>query len=254
MSDCNRPTVSVVIPAYRCARTLSLAIDSTLAQDVALEVIVVDDCSPEDLAEVMAQYRSDSRVRYVRSPVNRGAADSRNYAVSLAEGEYVAFLDADDYWAEGKLRRQLELLAREGAVLCCTGRELMTPEGELTGRVIPVKERISYRELLKHNCINCSSVLIRRDVALEFPMEHEDSHEDYITWLRILKKYGLALGIPEPLLKYRLSTGGKSGNKLHSAKMTFKVYRYVGFGPVKSCLCFASYAFHGVKKYLLSKR
>ena len=52
---------------------------------------------------------------------------------------------------------------------------------------------------------------------MEFPMEHDDSHEDYITWLKILKKYGPAVGIDRPYLKYRLSEGGKSRNKLKSA-------------------------------------
>ena len=80
-------------------------------------------------------------------------------------------------------------------------------------------------------------------------MGHEDSHEDYIMWLQVLRKYGDARGINEPLLRYRLSNTGKSGSKLHSAKMTFMVYRYMGFSMPKSLLCFASYAINGVKKY-----
>ncbi len=75
--------------------------------------------------------------------------------------------------------------------------------------------------MLKQNWINCSSVLLKREVAEEFPMEHEDSHEDYITWLKILQKYQYACAINEPLLKYRLSSQGKSGSKFKSAKMTF---------------------------------
>ena len=59
----------------------------------------------------------------------------------------------------------------------------------------------------------------------------------------------IGLGIREPLLKYRLSNQGKSGNKLQSARMTFMVYRYLGFGILKSCYYFASYALHGVWKY-----
>lgn len=80
-------------------------------------------------------------------------------------------------------------------------------------------------------------------------MEHEDSHEDYIAWLRLLKKYGQACGINEPLLKYRLSGKGKSGGKLKSARMTFRVYRYMGFGMGKSLICFISYALNGIWKY-----
>ena len=81
-------------------------------------------------------------------------------------------------------------------------------------------------------------------------MEHDDSHEDYITWLRILNKYGLAAGIDQPFLKYRLSEGGKSRSKLKSARMTYRVYRYIGCSRLQSFICFASYAIHGIWKYL----
>lgn len=245
----SEPLISVVIPAYNCAGVIGRAIDSALAQKVALEILVLDDGSSDDLEAVMAGYEGNEAVRFAKNEKNLGAAATRNRGVTLARGKYVAFLDADDYWTEDKLSRQLALMEQTGCVLCCTARELMTPEGELTGRVIPVKETISYRELLKHNSINCSSVLILTEVAREFPMHHDDSHEDYIMWLEVLRKYETACGINEPMLKYRLSNSGKSGNKLHSAKMTFMVYRYMGFGMVKSIVCFCSYAFHGVKKY-----
>ena len=248
------PLVSVIMPAYRCAGTIRAAIDSALCQDVDLEVIVINDRSPDNLEEVLAGYRQDERVVIVTNEENMGAARSRNRGVSLARGKYVAFLDSDDLWTPGKLVSQLAALEESGRVLCCTARELMTPAGELTGRVLPVAETITYRDLLKHNSIACSSVVLRADVAREFPMEHEDSHEDYILWLRILQKYGAARGINEPMLRYRLSDTGKSGSKLHSAKMTFKVYRYMGFSLPQSILCFASYAFHGVKKYFFSRK
>lgn len=248
------PKVSVVIPVYNSAKTLPQALDSALGQGVALEIIAIDDGSTDDLAAVKERYAGDGRVRFLKNEKNLGAAASRNRGVKEARGKYVAFLDSDDYWAEGKLKKQLELLEREHCVLCSTARELMTPEGKLTGRVIGVNPRITYRDLLRHNSINCSSVVLKRQTALEFPMEHEDSHEDYIAWLRILKKYGYAVGINEPLLKYRLSATGKSGRKWKSAIMTFRVYRYMGFGLIMSCLCFASYGLHGVWKYLTAGR
>ena len=241
--------VSVVIPAYNCTAYIALAIDSALGQQVPLEVIVVDDCSTDDLPGLMTRYREEPRVRYVRNQEHLGVATTRNRGVSLARGEYVAFRDADDYWAEGKLRLQLERIRQKQAVICSTARELMTPEGQLTGYVLPVKEDITYRDMLRQNHIGCSSVLMKTSVAREFPMHHDDAHEDYLMWLEVFEKYRYGCAINEPLLKYRLSTTGKSGNKLHSARLTYRTYRYHGFGRFKALMCFSSYALYGVQKY-----
>ena len=88
--------VSVIMPAWNCAGTIGKAIDSVLVQDVPLELIVVNDTSPDDLDAVMKTYASDPRVRYVKNEHNLGASGSRNRGVALAKGSYVAFLDADD--------------------------------------------------------------------------------------------------------------------------------------------------------------
>lgn len=242
--------VSVIIPVYTGSQLLSRALDSALCQNVPMEVIVVNDCSPENVDAVMADYLARPEVVYLKNEKNLGAADSRNRGVRQARGEYVAFLDADDCWVAGKLQKQLAVMEESGVVLCSTAREQVRPDGETTGRVIPVPEKITYRTLLRHNCIACSSVVMRREAALKFPMRHaQDSHEDYILWLEVLRKYGDARGVNEPLLRYTASDQGKSGSKAHSAAMTWRVYRYMGFGPVKSALCFISYALHGVWKH-----
>lgn len=246
-----KPEVSVIIPAYNCSRTIKQAIDSALCQDVISEIIVIDDCSPEDLTECLAEYKSNPQVRLYKNETNLGVAATRNKGVQLAEGEYVAFLDSDDIWRTGKLSKQLAVMKKTGVVLSSTARELMEEDGTHTGRILPVPEKITYKGMLYGNVINCSSVVMKREVAAEFPMGDDNAHEDYICWLQILKKYGEAAGINEPLLLYRMVKNSKSGSKLHSAKMTYQVYRKMGFGTVKSLGYFAGYAIHGVKKYFL---
>ena len=249
MDELVKDFVSVVIPAYNCTPYIAQAIDSALGQQVPLEVIVVDDCSTDDLPGLMTRYREEPRVIYVRNEKNLGVAQTRNRGVALAKGEYVAFLDADDYWAEGKLPLQLDKIREKKAVICSTARELMTPDGKLTGFVLPVKEDLTYRDMLRQNHIGCSSVLIKTAVAREFPMHHDDAHEDYLMWLEVFQKYRYGCAVNQPLLKYRLSNTGKSGSKLHSARLTYRTYRYNGFGRIKALLCFSSYALYGVKKY-----
>ncbi len=243
------PLVSVIIPAFNSTGYIDKAIQSVLNQQVPLEILIIDDHSSDQLEDTLKQYEDLPEIRYYRNSHNMGPAASRNQGVSLARGKYVAFLDADDWWTDDKLEKQLARLKETGAVLCCTARELVSHSGRPTDKVIPVAEQVTYKMLLRHNSINCSSVVLLRSIAEEFPMEHEDAHEDYITWLRILRKYGFAVGINEPLLKYRLSRNSKSGSKLQSASMTFKVYRYMGFNIFRCCSCFISYALHGIIKY-----
>ena len=255
--------ISVIIPVYNSASTLKAAIDSVLAQDMhfesadrigrgsvqEMEILVVDDNSTDTPDAVMKQYEADPRVIYLHNKDNLGAAKSRNRGVLLARGKYIAYLDADDMWRPDKLKKQFARIFETGDVLCCTGRELILPDGSKTGREIGVKPVLTYRDLLRHNQINCSSVVMLTEVARRYPMVHEDSHEDYITWMSILNRYDEVCAVNEPLLLYRLSTTGKSGSKLKSARMTYRAYRYMGFGPVRSACLFVSYAFHGVVKY-----
>lgn len=242
--------VSVIIPAYNCAGFIHLALDSALAQDVPMEILVINDCSKDNLDQIMEKYQDFSQIHYLKNEKNMGVASTRNKGIALARGKYIAFLDSDDYWEKDKLKKQLKRLEETKTVICSTARELMEPNGALSGCVIPVKTEFTFRDLLRQNFINCSSVLMKADVAKEFPMHHDDGHEDYLMWLEVLQKYEKGCAVNEPLLKYRVSNTGKSGSKLKSAKMTFRTYRYMGFGLIQSTIYFLCYAFYGIKKYI----
>lgn len=104
----SRPAVSVVIPAYNAAWCVRKAIESVLAQDYRdFELIVVDDGSTDDTSAVLADY--GDRIRVVRK-ANEGLSSARNAGIAAALGEYVAFLDADDWWLPGKLSRQVAFM------------------------------------------------------------------------------------------------------------------------------------------------
>lgn len=242
--------VSVIMPAYNCEKYIGEAIGSVLIQKVPLELIIIDDNSNDKTAEEIKEFQGDSRIIYIRNEHNMGVAASRNKGMELAKGKYIAFLDSDDYWTSDKLQKQMTLMEEKKAVLSSTGRELMDEEGRLSGKIIGIKEEITYKQLLKGNSLNTSGVMVLAEVARKYPMEQEHLHEDYIMWLSILKEYGKAYGINEPLLKYRVMKGTKSANKLKSAKMTFGVYRYMGLNMFQSCYYFCFYAVRGLLKYI----
>lgn len=241
--------VSVVMPVYNGEKYIRQAVESVLVQQVALELLVINDCSTDATARILEEYGGDTRVHIVENEENCGVAESRNTGIRMAKGKYIAFLDSDDWWSEEKLAVQCELLEKKQFVLCCTGRELMKPDGSSTGKIVHVPEKITYEMLLHTNHIPCSSAVMKTEVAREFYMEHSELHEDYILWLKVLKKYGTVCGIDEPMLKSRLSEGGKSRNKLKSARMQWKVYRFMGIGRCKSLWYMIHYVVNGLKKY-----
>lgn len=114
-------SVSVIVPAYNYGRYLREAIQSIQAQEFDdLEILVVDNGSTDDTRAVLASIR-EPRMRVLTLEVNQGLSGAVNLGLETARGEYVAYLDADDRWRPGKLRRQVDLLDSEpgvGVVFC----------------------------------------------------------------------------------------------------------------------------------------
>jgi glycosyltransferase involved in cell wall biosynthesis len=119
-------TISVVIPAFNRAHVIAPAIDSALAQRAAgceIDVIVVDDGSSDNLADVLMTY--GSRVACIRHDRNSGAAAARNTGVTAASGDFVAFLDSDDEWLPRKLEKQLAAMRHQQWAASCTAYYLV---------------------------------------------------------------------------------------------------------------------------------
>ena len=249
--------VSIIIPVYNAKSYICEAVASALMQETDKELIVLDDGSTDASMDVLERWLeghadlvADTKVIVQKNQKNAGVAQTRNKGVRLASGEYIAFLDADDRFANGKLQKQIAKLKETGADLCNTARRLIRADGTETETVIHTPEVITLSQLEHSNRINCSSVLVRRETALRFPMAHSDAHEDYLTWLHMLQNGVTMVGIDEPLLEYRLSESGKSRNKWKSAKMTYHTYRYAGYSRMKSVRLLVCYMINGVKKYI----
>ena len=102
-------TVSVIIPNYNYARFLSEAIESVLAQSYkSIEIIVVNNGSTDNSLKILTTF--ENRIRIIDQP-NLGQSGARNSGLSEATGEYIAFLDADDYWHPDKIEKQVKLLS-----------------------------------------------------------------------------------------------------------------------------------------------
>ena len=202
--------ISVLIPAWNCAPLLERALRSVDAQSVAasaaLETIVVDDGSTDDTAERVRRLAGELRVpvRYVRQE-NAGPAAARNHALSLARGELVAFLDADDEWLPHKLARQLPLFERAGVGLAYCDVAFVDAAGqpiEGYSRRVRLLEGDVLLALFLDFFLLTSAVVMRRELAerekgfrVDLPVG-----EDYDFFLRTLRHCEAGV-VREPLLR-----------------------------------------------------
>lgn len=203
-------SVSVVIPTYNRAADLSRALESVVSQTFPVtEIIVVDDGSTDNTREVVAQF--GSRVIYIHQK-NAGAAAARNRAIGVATGEWLAFLDSDDWWMPDKIQLQLDALARSPrAVLSYTSAWIVSQGGarEMFRAVEPAKLR---RALRHSNLItSCSSVMVRREAVIAEGCFDESLSlsDDWDMWVRLAQKHPFAV-VSEPVIAYAITPNSLS--------------------------------------------
>jgi glycosyltransferase involved in cell wall biosynthesis len=218
------PAVSVCIPAYRGAAHIGEAIESVLAQTFAgFELVVVDDASPDDTAQVVAHYR-DPRIRFLRTERNAGVQANWNRCLEAARGRYFKLLPQDDLIAPECLARQVEVLdADRGerlALVCCARRIIDGRSRHLMTRGYPSRARgaIAARSVLR-NCIRRGANLMGEPGAVLFRtalgrrVGGFDASIGNVTdldcWFRLLL-HGDAYYLPERLASFRVAHGSWS--------------------------------------------
>jgi hypothetical protein len=198
------PSVSVIIPAYNAADTLSRAIACCLAQShMPLEVIVINDGSQDETLAIASAFPEP--VRSINQK-NAGPAAARNAGVRIARGDWLAFLDADDWWMPNKLERQLALAAESDGDIVHT----LTNNSRLG-----IPRSLGFADLWRHNEIANSSALIKRSLFQELGGfdEHPDMFvcEDFNLWIRAAAK-GSRILLCDELLTYYSVAGGLSSD------------------------------------------
>lgn len=251
------PYVSIIMPAYNAEAFVESAINSVLAQTYTdYELIVINDSSTDSTAEIVSRIAAtDKRILFFDNKVNLGVSATRNLGVLKASSDWIAFLDSDDMWRNDKLFKQIELIATHpDAVIVYSGSSFIDNNGKPYNWIMPAEPKMTYNMLLKRNLLSCSSIMVRKDAICKTGMANDKMHEDYSAWLKILKDVKYAYGLNEPLLIYRLSHNSKSSNRLKSAKMTYRSYRYVEYNPIMALILTVRYAFYSISKRQKIKR
>jgi len=220
------PRVSAVIIVYNGAPFVGKAIESVLAQtERDLELVVVDDGSTDDTAQVVARY-TDSRLRYIYQE-NGGLSSARNTGIRNSTGPWVAFLDCDDWWLPHKLERQLARAAERPEAGLVYGSVVVVNEtGDIDYVLSAAIEGDVLEPLLFGNKVagSASSAMVRRDVFDRVGMFDEQVRyaEDWEFWLRVASAYPFAK-VDEPVayLLQRSGSYGSSADALRDACVGF---------------------------------
>jgi glycosyltransferase involved in cell wall biosynthesis len=198
-------SVSVVIAAYNAAKWLGKAVESALNQTCRpLEIIVVDDSSEDDTARVVRGY--GEKVRLIQQE-NAGASAARNTGIRAAKGDFIAFLDSDDYWLEDKLEKQLAILLANPSLRWCSGNYLVeSAAGLFEAEVPPASDTIVFLDsYLKGTKGCCCTKLIERELLFAAGLFSEDvkQSEDTELWFKIAFRAPELGYVREPVMVVR---------------------------------------------------
>lgn len=167
-----KPLISVIIPVYKVEKYLDKCIESVVNQIYKnLEIILVDDGSPDNCPTICDEWaKKDSRIVVIHKE-NGGLSSARNAGVAIAKGEWVGFVDSDDYIAPNMYEKMLFAAQKSGAELCVCGMKWINEDGS------------EYKDVMQSPIIN--EVLIKEQVFLKFC---RDDYFYYVTSVNKLYK------------------------------------------------------------------
>lgn len=208
--------VSIIVPIYNAENTIDATINSVLSQTyINWELILINDGSIDKSHDLISIY-DDPRIIYLQQN-NKGVAFARNYGLSLAKGEFVAFLDSDDLWSNTKLERSIEIIEKNNCDLVYSNIKIFTKtinDAASYTYTEPIKENDNYLRLLIYDYIPTLTVVVKKSILDKIGYFDTDLHgtEDWDLWIRIAKEHKIKF-ISDELAYYRYVDTGLSKNR-----------------------------------------
>ena len=249
----SQPLVSVIMPCYNMASYVSDSIKSVIAQTYPhWELLIVDDASTDETVNIIKSYaQADSRIKFAIKKQNSGISDTRNLCIQMAQGQFLAFLDADDIWHPEKLEKQLSFMMAKNIGFTYSTYDWIDEDGKVMNKFINTIGNLDYKTYLRNTIIGCSTVMVNKTITGDVIVPKFRTSEDTATWLDILRKGLLAYAIDESLVSYRIRRKSASSNKIRASIDLWKVYRQHEKLPFfKAIYYFSCYAVNAVKKRL----
>ena len=239
--------VSVIIPMHNSSKFIIECINSVINQTYKnLEIILIDDKSTDDTLKKVSSIK-DKRIKLIKLKYNSGAAVTRNKGIEESTGDYIAFLDSDDFWVNDKIEKQVKFIKDKTFIY---SKYIYFKENKTHVADVPLS--YTYNKLLKNSGIFTSTVMLNmKNLTKEdVYMPNIKRGQDYGCWYKVIKKVGKAYGIDEPLAYYRVGNDSLSSNKLKAIKRTWNLYKMEKLPFYKRLICFICYAFNAVKRRL----
>jgi len=218
--------VSVVTPAYNARKSIEAVVRAVARQgSVVLEHIVVDDGSTDDTLAQLRLLQMQFGHLHVYSQTNQGAAAARNRGILEAKGRYIAFLDSDDQWLDGKLEEQITFMETRNVPLTFGDYDAVDAHtGEVLARY-GLPESLSYWDLLRGCPIGCLTVAYNQEFFGKRYMPSIRRGQDWALWLALTKHGVAARKYPGLYAVYNVSRDSLSSNKLKKLLDIYAVYR-----------------------------
>lgn len=246
--------VSIIMPSYNTGKYIGDSIRSVLAQTYKnWELIIVDDCSTDDSDAIVAAF-ADPRIRYLKNPVNSGAAVSRNWGLREAKGRWIAFLDSDDTWHPEKLEKQVRFMEQTGYKFTYTDYKI-----QLNGTWLPYiyygPDKVTKRKMKDYCYFSTITVMYDREYVGLIQIEPVKKNNDYAMWLRVIEK-APCYRLPECLSYYIKHDGSiSSGSKWKLIRHHYIMWRVAEHkNPVSAWVLTGRNVFWGVIKKIKYKK
>ncbi len=246
--------VSVIMPFYNDEETLLDAIRGVSNQEYTnWELILINDGSTDKSLNLAINEASrDDRLKIITLDGNSGPAIARNAGISLANGRYIAFCDADDIWLHNKLTVQIEVFRDTRCAISYSSYIKMLHDGTKTSRIVAAPNCVSVEMIIRSNYIGCSTAIYDSELVGRRFMPEIRKRQDYGLWLNIILDGHKAVGVAEPLIYYRIRNKSVSSNKILAAYYHWVVLaRCTDFSLYKRIGLFVNYCFSGLRKYLI---
>lgn len=246
--------VSIITPCFNCEHYIYKTYESIKGQEfLDWEWIAIDDCSSDGTLEILYNIAAyDERVKIIKNDENSGAAITRNKGIEQSKGEYLAFIDSDDYWHKSKLNEQLKFMINNKVDFSFTAYQLVDNEGLLLGKIVDSNQvdPVNYSDMLKKKAtIGCSTVMLKMSAFNKIEMPDIRTGQDYALWLKLLKCNKSAHPLNKVLTYYRIVPNSISRNKFRKAIRQWSIYRNIEkIGVFKSSYLFFFYAWRAVFK------